>query len=113
MIDMPSKQPVGSFLAFAAELSRRKALLQDSLFVMESLLRDVIVYNYYPEKIINHDLKEQVKCLSEKFTVKELVTKIDTVQRADKNIKSGANMLLTLEIMAMRLFGTIRGPVNI
>lgn len=100
---MLSTQPVGLFLGFAAELSRHRGFLQDSLAVIESWLRDVIVYKYSPEKIINQDLIEKIKDASEKLTVKEIIAKIEAVQKAQKGIKAGANTLLTLEVMVMRL----------
>lgn len=105
-LDMPgqmSTQPVVSLLAFAAELSKNREILEDSLGVIKSWLRDVIVYKYCPEKIINKDLIDNIQHASQKLTARELIAKIETIRTAQKGIRAGANLRLTLEAMVMQL----------
>ena len=98
-----STKPVVSLLAFAAELSKNKKILEDSLEVIKFWLRDVIVYKYCPEKIINRDLIDNIQHASQKFTARELIAKIEAIRTAQKGIKAGANLRLTLEAMVMQL----------
>ncbi|MFH1581164.1 MAG: DNA polymerase III subunit delta' [Pseudomonadota bacterium] len=105
-LDMPgqmSTQPVVSLLAFAAELSKNKEILQDSLGVIKSWLRDVIVYKSCPEKIINKDLIDNIQHVSQKLTARDLIAKIEAIRTAQKGIKAGANLRLTLEAMVIQL----------
>ncbi|HUV50964.1 MAG TPA: DNA polymerase III subunit delta' [Anaerolineae bacterium] len=105
-LDMPgqiSTQPVVSFLAFAAELSKNKEILQDSLEVIKYWLRDIVVYKFCPEKIINRDLIDNIQRVAQKLTVKQLIEKIEAIRTAQKKIKAGANLRLTLEAMLMQL----------
>jgi len=105
-LDMPgqlSRQPIVSLLAFAAELSKNKEILQDSLDVIKSWLRDVIVYKHCPKKLINRDLIDNIQHASQKLATRELIAKIEAVRTAQKRIKAGANLRLTLESMVMQL----------
>jgi DNA polymerase-3 subunit delta' len=114
--DMPGKmstQPVVSLLAFATELSKNKEILQDSLDVIKSWLRDVIVYKHCPEKTINKDLIDNIQHVSEKFTARELIAKIEAIQTAQKGIKAGANLRLTLETMVMQIAYEPQNQANI
>ncbi|MFC1813893.1 DNA polymerase III subunit delta' [Thermodesulfobacteriota bacterium] len=98
-----SSRPVGLHLAFAEQLSKNREVLSDSLEVIKSFLRDLVVFKYYPEKIINKDLTDMIQYASEKMPVGSLLSKIEDVQTAQKNIQANANLRLTLEILAMRL----------
>jgi DNA polymerase-3 subunit delta' len=98
-----STQPVVSLLAFAAELSKNKEILEDSLDVIKSWLRDVIIYKYCPEKIINNDLIDNIQHAAQKLTARELIAKFEVIGTAQKRIKAGANLRLTLEAMVMQL----------
>ena len=102
-LDSLSSGPVGLHLAFAEQLSKNRAVLSDSLEVIKSFLRDLVIFKYYPEKIINKDLTDMIQYDSGKMPVGSLLTKIKDVQTAQKNIQANANLRLTLEILVMRL----------
>ena len=93
----------GMLMAFAEMLKKNKDFLFDSLEIMKSWLRDLIIYNFHPEKIINKDLIEKIEYASQKIDIKSLLFKIDAIQAAQKNIQSNANLRLTLETMMMRI----------
>ncbi|HPA15240.1 MAG TPA: DNA polymerase III subunit delta' [Desulfobacterales bacterium] len=100
----PSMQ-ISSLLAFAEKLSRNKETLSESLELIQSWLRDLIVYRYDSEKIINNDLAENIRQASHSFTVQSLLSKMDAVQTAQKNIQGNTNLnvKLIMEILVMRL----------
>jgi DNA polymerase-3 subunit delta' len=93
----------GTLMAFAEMLKKNKDFLFDSLEVMKSWLRDLVIYNFHPEKIINKDLMENIQNASQKIDIKSLLFKIDAIQAAQKDIQSNANLRLTLETMMMRI----------
>jgi DNA polymerase-3 subunit delta' len=93
----------GMLMACAEVLKKNKDFLFDSLEIMKSWLRDLIIYNFYPEKIINKDLTEKIQYASQKIDIKSLLFKIDAIQTAQKDIQSNANLRLTLETMMMRI----------
>jgi len=105
-LDMPKTmpmQPIGLLLAYAERLSKNKSAISDFLEVMLFWLRDLVIYKYSPEKIINRDLIDKVHCASQQIDVKSLLSKIEAVQAAQRNIEAKANLKLTLELLIMRL----------
>jgi len=93
----------GMLMAFAEILKKNKDFLFDSLEILKSWLRDLVIYNFHPEKIINKDLITKIQYASQKIDIKSLLLKIDAIQTAQKDIQSNANLRLTLETMMMRI----------
>ena len=98
-----SHRPIGSLMAFAEKLSKEKELLDGSLEVIKSWFRDLVVYKYHPEKIINKDLSEKIKHASEEMEVVSLLSKIDDIQLTQKDIQANTNLRLSLEVLIMQL----------
>lgn len=96
-------KPIASRMAFAEKLSKEKALLSDSLEVMKSWFRDLIVCRYHPDKMINHDLKDKIQKASKTMRVESLISYIDDIQSVQKNIHANINLRLSLEVLIMRL----------
>lgn len=102
-VESLSKKPIGSQMAFAEKLSKNKELLADSLEVIKSWLRDLVVCKYHPGKIINKDLSDRIQRASKKMKVISLLSKIDDIHSAQKDIQANTNLRLTLEVLIMRL----------
>ena len=105
-IDHPeflSSMPINVLLAFAATLSKSKETLFDSLEMIKSWLRDLVVYKYYPKKIINKDLTDKIHYAAKKITVKSILSKIEAIETAQKDIQANTNLRLTVEVLIMRL----------
>lgn len=90
-------------LAFADMLKKNKDFLFDSLEIMKSWLRDLVIYNFYPEKIINKDLTDKIHNASQDIDIHSLLIKIDAIHTAQKDIQSNANLRLALETMMMQM----------
>jgi len=95
-------QPIIILFSFAERLSKNKEIIQDSLEIIKTYLRDLIIYKYSPEKIINKDLSHKIQYVSRKISVKSLLSQIEVIQTAQKDIKANANLRLTLEIMMLK-----------
>jgi DNA polymerase-3 subunit delta' len=98
-----SLEPIIILLSFAERLSKNKEIIQDSLEIIKTYLRDLIIYKYSPEKIINKDLIRKIQHASQKIAVKSLLSKIEAIQTAQKDIRANTNLRLTLEVMMLRL----------
>jgi DNA polymerase-3 subunit delta' len=96
-------QPINLKLAWAAQLSRNKTQLDDSLEVLKVWLRDLIVFRYSPEKIINKDLTDKVQYASQGVDIKALLAKIEAIGEAQKKIEANTNIRLTLETLVLQL----------
>jgi len=107
-LDQPgslSSKPSGMLLSFAEALSKKKDLLSDSLETIKSWLRDLVIFKFCPEKMINKDLTDKIQYASQKVSVSSLLSKIEAIETAQKDIKSNANLRLTLETMMLRIAG--------
>jgi DNA polymerase-3 subunit delta' len=94
---------VSSCLAFAETLSINKETLADSLEVIKSWFRDLIVCRFHTEKVMNKDIIEKIHNSSKKMTVASLLSKIEDIHLAQRNIQLNSNLRLTLEVLMMRL----------
>lgn len=95
--------PLTMLLAFADRLKKNKDFLFESLEIIKSWLRDIVIYKFCPEKTINKDLIDKIQYASQHIDIKSLLIKIDAIQTAQKDIQSNANLRLTLEMMMMRI----------
>jgi len=98
-----SKKPIGFRLMFAEHLAANKDFLMDALEVLNVWLRDLIICKFCPEKIINADLADTIRYVSQNESVSTLLLKIETIQKAQKSIRGNANARLTLEAMMLKL----------
>lgn len=105
-MDSLSSVSVNRLLAFGEQLSKNKDILQDSLEVMKSWLRDLAVGKLNPERVINQDLAQKIQQASQKMSIASLLDKIDTIQATQNAIRAGTNLRLALETMVLRLAKT-------
>jgi DNA polymerase-3 subunit delta' len=98
-----STASINRLLAFGEQLSKNKKDLQDSLEVMTSWLRDLVVSRLNPERVVNQDLAPRIRQVSQQMSIDVLVEKIDTIQAAQNAIQAGTNLRLALEAMVLKL----------
>jgi len=104
-----SSMPLDSLLAFAEKLSKNRKELIESLEVLKSWIRDLVIYRYSPEKVINKDLMDKIMSASQQANTSMLLSSIEVIQSAEKDIRANSNLRLTTETLIMRLTGQIRG----
>lgn len=103
MITKDRHLAVNCLMAVAERLFREKALVDSSLDMIRSWLRDLIVFKHSPEKILNKDVLSDIRRISMIYTEKSLLSKIEMVNAAQKAVGSNANIRLTLEVMVLQL----------
>ncbi len=96
---------IGSVLGIAAMLAKDKKKLYDSLELLKFWFRDLVIFRYYPEKIINRDLIDKIEDVSKKTETNLLILKIRLIHEAQKKIDTNANLRLMLEVIFLRLAG--------
>jgi DNA polymerase-3 subunit delta' len=102
LMKLPS-QPVTLQLAWAGQLGRNKARLEDSLEILQIWLRDLMVYGHNPQKIINKDLTDKIQYASQGVDTKALGAAFHALEEAQRKIDANANIRLTLEAMVLQL----------
>lgn len=101
--DTDMEGPTHRLLAFAEKLLQGKDTVLDSLEIMKSWLRDLMIYPFSPEKIINRDLADTVRSAARNVNLDALSRKVEVIQSAQKQITANANARLTLETMMLKL----------
>ena len=101
-----SHQPAEQILALAHKLSQNKKNILESLEIITCWLRDLVIYRFYPQKIINKDLTAKIQYVSERNAIDQTLDGIDIIQRAQKSIQANANLRLTLEGMLLEMAGS-------
>jgi DNA polymerase-3 subunit delta' len=102
-LDSLSPESVNRILAFGEQLSKNKDALPDSLEVMKSWLRDLVIKKLYPNKIIHQDLAENLEKSSQKISMASLFEKIETIQSTQSSIQTGTNLRLAVDAMLLKL----------
>ena len=95
--------PVNLCLAFSEILAKNKQWLFTAFELMKNWLRDTVVCQYAPHRIVNQDLLEQLSIKSKQADVKQLLQKIKAIEKAEKDIQSNANLRLTLDLLVLSL----------
>ena len=96
-------KPMGLRMVFAEKLSKDKAALMDSLDIMTTWLRDLLIYKFSPQKITNIDLAHRIKSASGRFSADALLLKIKHIQQTQRDVRANANLRLALDTLVVRL----------
>ena len=105
--DFLSLKQTGLIMAFALMLAKDKMVLQTFFEVIKIWIRDLLVYKYDPQKIINKDLTGRIQLISQNQTIKNLLAKMKAVESAQKDIRLNSNIRLTLELLFLRLTNSL------
>ena len=98
-----SLRSTNHILAFAERLSKDKETVLESLEVMKSWLRDLVMATYAPAKILNQDIAEAIRKMAQNTSTASLLSKIDLVQKTQNSIQANTNVRLALEVMLMKM----------
>ena len=102
------RRPAAAVLALAEKLAKNKDDAVEALEIVKTWFRDLIVFTYRPDKILNADLSQKLGCMASKRTVRDLLERIGAVERARRAVDSNANLRLILE----NLFLTLAEPAR-
>jgi len=90
-------------LALAEILASGKAQLPDILTWMLSWYRDLIVFPFQPDRIVNRDLNHQIRRAAARQAPLALIDSMKAVQAALKALQDNANPRLTMETLVLQL----------
>ena len=102
-MEMIFRKSAGQDLYFAESLSRDKKTLAISLEIMKSWLRDLAVFQYCPDRIVNRDLQSRFAALSDTIDTNRLLDKISAIWQVERAIKGNANSRLAMESLVIKL----------
>ena len=102
-LDSLSAGSLNRLLAFGDQLAKNKDDLPDTLEVLKSWLRDLVIAKLHPERIVNHDLASKLQQASPKMSLTSLLAKFETIQCTQNSIQAGTNLRLAMESMVLKL----------
>ena len=102
-----AQDPAGPnlLLAFSSRIAGRKADLSDSLDTMKSWFRDLMIFPWDPDKVINKDRVDKIQALSQQMDSRLWVSHFDAVEKAQEMIAGNANPRLTMDVLMMHITG--------
>jgi DNA polymerase-3 subunit delta' len=92
-----------SMLIFSEKLARRKDKIADILEILKLWYRDLMVYKFAPEKIINRDLIHHIGDLACRLDIRSILSKYEAIQSAQQHIDDNANPRLTLDVLMLEI----------
>ena len=95
--------PVNRLLALANQLSKEKNDLPDTLEVIKSWFRDLVIARLHPDKLLNQDLASTLQQISQKMSLISLLSKFEAVQSTQTAIQAGTHIRLAMETMLLKL----------
>ncbi len=90
-------------LAFCEMLAADKKQLDETLGLLKIWLRDLAVFPYRPDLVVNRDLHERLRQGAGRSGAGRLAAGVAAVERAQRHIASNANPRLALEAMTLEL----------
>ena len=99
--------PPGLLLALAAHLADATVPALESLAIMETWIRDVLMADVAPDRLINVDLMEKIQYSAERTTAETSLHRAQAIRRARRRLDGNANAKLTVEHL---LLDMARGP---
>lgn len=94
--------PVRIFAAVSM-LCSDKDLAVDALEMVKTVYRDVLVYKYQPDHILNPDATKRIAGAAGVMDEKAVAAAIGAIDRAQDRIRANANVRLTLEALFLTL----------
>lgn len=108
-----SLQPLNVALSFAEKLAKDKDKLRSDLMLMASWFRDLALCRALAEKgqvcnenkLIHKDMKDELLSEAYHTPTSQILTKLDAIYSAMKNLRSNSNVRLTSDVLVMKLIG--------
>jgi hypothetical protein len=72
---------------------------------MKVWYRDMVIANFSPEYVVNADLLEKIQKKSTDALVEKMLSNIDAIEQAERNILSNANTRISLDALVLTIFG--------
>jgi DNA polymerase-3 subunit delta' len=101
---LPSASP-DSLLALAAVLATRKERITDTLAILKTWFRDLLVARRAPDYLINQDMQALIQKAEQTETSESLLKKLNALDTVSRRFTGNANIRLCLETLLLKLAG--------
>lgn len=94
------------WLALSEKLAKKKEHIEESLEIVTMWLRDALVINVDPKRVVNRDRMETLAALACRLEPAQLLLMIEAVDRTSALLRSNTNTRLTLDAMVLHMAST-------
>jgi DNA polymerase-3 subunit delta' len=101
---------ISRLLAYAEQLVKAKAHLDDALELIKTWLRDLVVVKYVPDQVLHQDLMATLSPGERELDDDALVASYNAVEAAQSALRANANARLCIETLVLTLAGRIALP---
>ncbi|MBU1196007.1 MAG: DNA polymerase III subunit delta' [Proteobacteria bacterium] len=105
-------QAVGKGLMLSAYLSGHPDLLDDSMVMIKTFFRDLMIFTFHPKKIVNLDFYDSFNDISQKFSHPVFVKWNEEWMQAENRVTSNSSVRLTLDRFFLKMIAS-KGSFNI
>lgn len=98
-----ANQSVNYQLAFAEFLAKDSRRIETTLDIMKSWYRDLAVYAYLPDQLINKDLLDEIAARSKQIPLARLLDISRQIEATARNIQANANVRLAMDNLVIAL----------
>ncbi len=98
-------QSINYQLAFAEFLSKDKGRMETAFDIMKSWYRDLAVYAYVPDQLINKDLSDEIAAGSKQISMSRLLDISRMIEETARNIQTNANARLAMDNLVIAISG--------
>jgi len=95
--------PIFTSLFLAEFLFSDKKILKDSLKIIKSWIRDIMIFQLEPDRIINFDFKSGIETAATIYDKKSLYSIIIMIETIEKKLSSGINIRLAIENLFLKI----------
>jgi len=89
--------------ATASMLFSNKDLAVDALEILKTVYRDVLIFRYQPENLLNPDAEERIAGAAKAMEQEAVIAAVRAIDRAQDRIRANANVRLALETLFLTL----------
>jgi DNA polymerase-3 subunit delta' len=90
-------------IAMAEKIGNQSDYIDETIFILKTWLRDMLVFKYCPDKIINRDFLPFLKDIADNVGIKEIILWFKTLNDAENRIRSNSSVRLSLECFFLKL----------
>jgi len=93
----------GILLALAKVIADRKDRIPDTLAILKTWFRDLLVVKRAPDRLINRDMQPLVQQAAREETAESLLKKLNALDTVSRRFTGSANIRLCLETLLLKL----------
>lgn len=93
-------------LMFSQRINEKPALIEDTFFILQTFFRDLVMFDIYPEKIVNLDFFDTFKDISQMTNLNIRRQWLRHFFQTEKLISSNSTLRLTIDRFFLKIVST-------